>query len=74
MASMFSRMGYDGLFFARLDYQDKAERLLRKTAELIWQGSPNLGKYFSRDQDKKTLFIANADAFLYRILRYFYSF
>jgi hypothetical protein len=46
MASTFSRMGYDGLFFARLDYQDKAERLRSNTTELIWQGSPNLGKSF----------------------------
>jgi Glycosyl hydrolases family 38 N-terminal domain. len=46
MASLFSRMGYDGLFFARLDYQDKAERLRQKTTEMIWQGSSNLGKSF----------------------------
>jgi lysosomal alpha-mannosidase len=44
MASLLSLMGYDGLFFARLDYQDKRQRLLDKTAEMIWQGSPNLGK------------------------------
>jgi lysosomal alpha-mannosidase len=46
MASIFSRMGYDGLFFARLDYQDKANRLRLNTTEIIWQGSPNLGKSF----------------------------
>ncbi|XP_069699537.1 lysosomal alpha-mannosidase-like [Periplaneta americana] len=43
MASIFARMGYDAVFFARLDYQDKNNRLLGKTAELIWEGSPNLG-------------------------------
>jgi lysosomal alpha-mannosidase len=37
-------MGYDGLFFARLDYQDRSNRLLSKTTEMIWEGSPNLGK------------------------------
>ena len=37
-------MGFDGLFFARIDYQDKYKRLRSKTAEFIWEGSPNLGK------------------------------
>jgi lysosomal alpha-mannosidase len=47
MASMFARMGYDGLLFARLDYQDKDKRLLSQTAELVWEGSPSLGKFLS---------------------------
>ncbi|XP_069699539.1 lysosomal alpha-mannosidase-like [Periplaneta americana] len=42
MASIFARMGYDGLFFTRLDYQDKDKRLESQTAELIWEGSANL--------------------------------
>ncbi|KAK3085464.1 hypothetical protein FSP39_003781 [Pinctada imbricata] len=43
-ASLFARMGFDGLFFGRLDYQDKAKRMNTKTMEMIWQGSPkNLG-------------------------------
>ena len=46
MASVLSRMGYDGLFFARLDYQDRSNRLRSNTTEMIWQGSPNLGKSF----------------------------
>jgi lysosomal alpha-mannosidase len=46
MASILSRMGYDGLFFGRLDYQDKSNRLRTKTMEIIWQGSSNLGKSF----------------------------
>jgi len=37
-------MGYDGLFFARLDFQDRFQRLYYKTTEMIWQGSPNLGE------------------------------
>lgn len=36
-------MGYDGLFFGRLDYQDKHERMQTKTPEMIWHGSENLG-------------------------------
>jgi hypothetical protein len=46
MASIFARMGFDGLLFGRLDYQDKLTRLAGKTAEMVWQGSANLGKVF----------------------------
>lgn len=42
-ASMFAQMGFDGLLFGRLDYQDKNQRLSKQTAEMIWHGSPNLG-------------------------------
>lgn len=41
-ASLFAKMGYDGLFFARLDYQDKRKRLANKTMEMIWEASANL--------------------------------
>lgn len=44
MASMFAQMGYDGMFFGRLDYQDKARRMMTKSAEMIWHASDNLGK------------------------------
>ncbi|GFG40564.1 hypothetical protein Cfor_04486 [Coptotermes formosanus] len=44
MASIFARMGFDGLLFGRLDYQDKLNRLQAKTAEMVWKGSANLGK------------------------------
>ena len=44
MASIFARMGFDGLLFGRLDYQDKLNRLQTKTAEMVWKGSANLGK------------------------------
>ena len=73
MASIFSRMGYDGLFFARLDYQDKANRLRLNTTEMIWQGSPNLGKSFSRDQAKKTLWQTPTQPFVHRIIRSYYT-
>lgn len=43
-ASLFSQFGFDGLFFARLDYRDKDQRLETKTAEMLWQGSQSLGK------------------------------
>uniref|UniRef100_A0A182IWS0 Glycoside hydrolase family 38 N-terminal domain-containing protein n=1 Tax=Anopheles atroparvus TaxID=41427 RepID=A0A182IWS0_ANOAO len=41
-ASLFAQMGYDGLFFARLDYQDKNHRMQTKTPEMIWRTSRNL--------------------------------
>ncbi|CAG7723264.1 unnamed protein product [Allacma fusca] len=44
-ASLFANMGFDGLFFGRLDYQDKFYRRVGKNMETIWSGSPNnLGK------------------------------
>ncbi|XP_071865397.1 lysosomal alpha-mannosidase II isoform X2 [Bombus fervidus] len=42
-ASLFAQLGFDGMFFGRLDYQDKNKRLKNKTMEFIWEGSPNLG-------------------------------
>jgi lysosomal alpha-mannosidase len=42
-ASLFAQMGYDGLFFSRLDYQDKGNRRKTKTMEMVWHASPNLG-------------------------------
>lgn len=43
-ASLFSRMGFDGLFIGRLDYQDKENRLANQQAEMIWKSSANLGE------------------------------
>ncbi|KAL0281361.1 UNVERIFIED_CONTAM: hypothetical protein PYX00_002368 [Menopon gallinae] len=42
-ASLMAQMGFDGLFFGRLDYQDKRARLLNKTMEMVWEGSASLG-------------------------------
>lgn len=42
-ASLFAQMGFDGLFFGRLDYEDKSQREKSKTMEMMWNGSPNLG-------------------------------
>ena len=35
-ASLFSQMGFNAFFFARIDYQDKNFRLDKKTMEMIW--------------------------------------
>ncbi|XP_058121282.1 lysosomal alpha-mannosidase-like [Anopheles ziemanni] len=42
-ASLFTQMGYDGLFFARLDYQDKNHRMQTRTPEMVWHTSGSLG-------------------------------
>lgn len=44
MASIFAQMSYDGLFFGRLHYLDKSNRLRNKEMEMIWQASSNLGE------------------------------
>ncbi|KYN17373.1 Lysosomal alpha-mannosidase [Trachymyrmex cornetzi] len=43
-ASLFAQMGFDGMLFGRIDYQDKEKRLRNKTMEFVWKSSPNLGK------------------------------
>lgn len=42
VASLFAHMGFDGLFFGRLDLQDFAHRYFTQTMEMIWKGSANL--------------------------------
>ena len=41
-AWMSSEMGFDGLFFARIDYQDKLKRTDEKRLEFIWRGSQSM--------------------------------
>lgn len=41
-ASMFAQMGYDGFFFGRLDYQDRAHRQMNLNQELLWRASDSL--------------------------------
>uniref|UniRef100_A0A8C5D6X5 Alpha-mannosidase n=1 Tax=Gouania willdenowi TaxID=441366 RepID=A0A8C5D6X5_GOUWI len=37
-----SFMGFDGFFFGRLDYQDRARRMRSKEQELLWRASDSL--------------------------------
>ncbi|XP_022222241.2 lysosomal alpha-mannosidase [Drosophila obscura] len=39
MASIFAQMGYNGEFFARMDYAEKNKRLSTMTMEMIWKSS-----------------------------------
>ena len=43
MTSWVTPKGYDGLFFGRLDHEDKKHRLATKTMEMVWSGSDSLG-------------------------------
>ncbi|XP_015121082.1 lysosomal alpha-mannosidase isoform X2 [Diachasma alloeum] len=43
-ASLFAQFGFDGMFFGRLDWQDKTKRMSEKSAEYIWKASSSLGK------------------------------
>ncbi|KAI3784614.1 hypothetical protein L1987_43716 [Smallanthus sonchifolius] len=38
-----AELGFDSLFFARMDYQDREKRKNEKTLEVVWQGSKSLG-------------------------------
>lgn len=43
-ASLFTKMGYDGVFFSRLDWRDKSRRAETLSMETIWKSSDNLGE------------------------------
>lgn len=45
-ASIFVKMGFDGMFITRLDYQNKARRLSDKSMEMVWQSSQSLSEFF----------------------------
>eukprot|EP00268_Persea_americana_P056668 TRINITY_DN6711_c0_g2_i1.p1 TRINITY_DN6711_c0_g2~~TRINITY_DN6711_c0_g2_i1.p1 ORF type:complete len:1015 (-),score=152.71 TRINITY_DN6711_c0_g2_i1:139-3183(-) len=38
-----AEVGFDSLFFARIDYQDRAKRKDQKSLEVVWRGSRSLG-------------------------------
>ncbi|CAE7688933.1 unnamed protein product [Symbiodinium pilosum] len=42
-ALLSAEVGFQGLFFGRIDYQDLALRKDKKEAEFIWRASPSLG-------------------------------
>lgn len=37
------QVGFDSLYFARMDYQDREKRKNEKTLEFVWRGSKSLG-------------------------------
>ena len=42
-ALLSAAVGFDGLFFGRIDYQDRTNRLLKKELEVVWSASPSYG-------------------------------
>ena len=46
-AELFALMGYDSVYFARMDYQEYAHRNASKTIEMLWRGNDDFPK--SRD-------------------------
>ncbi|XP_058107981.1 alpha-mannosidase-like isoform X3 [Magnolia sinica] len=38
-----AELGFDSLYFARIDYQDRAKRKVDKSLEVIWRGSKTFG-------------------------------
>ena len=36
-AALFSKLGFNSLFFGRIDYQDKINRVNTRSLELIWR-------------------------------------
>ncbi|KAK8465738.1 hypothetical protein PHAVU_009G161600 [Phaseolus vulgaris] len=38
-----AEVGFDSLFFGRIDYQDRAKRKDEKTLEVVWRGSKSFG-------------------------------
>lgn len=40
---MLFQVGFDALYFARIDYQDRKKRKDTKSLEIIWRGSKTLG-------------------------------
>ncbi|XP_044001802.1 lysosomal alpha-mannosidase-like isoform X1 [Aphidius gifuensis] len=43
-ASLFAQFGFDGMFFGRLDHEDKTARLKEQRAEFLWKASSSLGE------------------------------
>lgn len=43
MNSMHFQVGFDALYFSRIDYQDRQKRKDTKSLEVVWRGSKTLG-------------------------------
>ena len=46
-ADLFVKMGFDALFFARLDYRDKLKRKEEKSLEMLWKTSHDDSSLFT---------------------------
>ena len=46
-ADLFVKMGFEALFFARLDYRDKLKRKEEKSLEMVWKTSNDDSSLFT---------------------------
>ena len=42
-ALLSAEVGFDALYFGRIDYQDREVRIAEKRTEMVWRASPSLG-------------------------------
>ena len=42
-AVLSAEVGFDSLWFARIDFQDRDQRLADKNMQFLWRGSDSLG-------------------------------
>lgn len=61
---LWMQVGFDSLFFGRIDYQDRAKRKKEKSLEVIWQGSKSLGSS-SQVTDYQELFFLSFNIFVW---------
>lgn len=50
----YLQLGFDALYFSRIDYQDREKRKATKSLEVVWRGSRSLGS--SADVSSTTIF------------------
>lgn len=43
-AQIYKQLGFDGVFFARLDFRDHIHRMRTKSMDFLWKSSSNIGK------------------------------
>ncbi|CAF1548006.1 unnamed protein product, partial [Didymodactylos carnosus] len=60
--SLFSQMGYDGVMFGRLDYQEKVQRIAKARLQMLWKVNDNTGiisvqKYNDNKYHKNSIFL-----------------
>lgn len=51
------QVGFDSVFFGRIDYQDREKRKKEKSLEVIWRGSKSLGSSSQVKHNAKISFV-----------------
>ena len=53
-ANLFYDMAFDGLFFGRLDWREKGQRLTAKRGEMLWQTTSKGNNFFANSHSQFT--------------------